>query len=66
MSRNYNSRNLRRGTRPGVAHFAPSRGSRRKKSTTIDPARFVKAADMPRQPTINRITNLRILPSTRC
>jgi ATP-dependent RNA helicase RhlE len=47
MSRNYNSRNLRRGTRPGVAHFAPSRGSRRKKSTTIDPARFVKAADMP-------------------
>jgi ATP-dependent RNA helicase RhlE len=47
MSRNYSSRTPRRGTRPGVAHFAPSRGSRRKQSKTIDPARFVKAADMP-------------------
>jgi len=48
MSRNYNSTNYRRGARPGVAHFGPSRRNQRPKSNkTIDPARFVKAADMP-------------------
>lgn len=48
MSRNYNSNNYRRGTRPGVAHFGPSRRSQRKGSKqTIDPAKFIKAADMP-------------------
>jgi ATP-dependent RNA helicase RhlE len=48
MSRNYNSKSYRRGSRPGVAHFGPSRRAQRGKSKQIiDPAKFVKAADMP-------------------
>jgi ATP-dependent RNA helicase RhlE len=46
MSANYYSTGPRRRPRPGVQHFGPSRHQKRVKAAkTIDPARFVKAAE---------------------